>query len=150
VSSGLLTNCSQYRCVSALASSGIPARPGLALDHSNAVEKFATIASEKCNEWGHRLSKWKRNQRRVFLWGSGGKAISFLSMVPEAEMLQGVVDINPNRQGRYTPISAKRVLSADQLCEQQPDAIIVSNPAYKHEIADQLNSRGLTCELFIA
>ncbi len=82
--------------------------------------------------------------------GAGGKAISFLSLIPEAETIQSVVDVNPNRQGLYTPKSVKRVISPATLRDERPEIIIMSNPVYRSEIELEIQRQGLRCKLVAA
>ena len=41
--------------------------------------------------------------QRVALWGSGSKAVSFMTTLGLGEQVAGVTDINPYRQGHYMP-----------------------------------------------
>lgn len=147
--SGTVDQNSQYLFAEALPAHGA-VRVEPTKHHSNqAIENFATIASLKVASWSERLERWSRAGKRVFLWGSGGKATTLLSIVPEAACIKAVVDINPNRQGQFTPCSAKEVISIEELDRRNPDIVLISNPAYRQEIATELVSRGIACELHV-
>lgn len=115
-----------------------------------AAESFAYQTQWCINKWSKQLTDWAEQKTRVFLWGSGGKAISFLSLIPEAQTIQSVIDINPNRQGRYTPKSVKRVISPAELRNERPEIIIMSNPVYRCEIEMEIQRQGLRCQLVAA
>lgn len=154
VSSGRLAANDQYLYVAA-AATGLAAgsEQGCSIDLSEqiiAAESFAHETQWCINKWSKQLSEWSHQRKRVVLWGAGGKAISFLSLIPEAATIQSVVDVNPNRQGRYTPKSVKRVISPAELRDERPEIIIMSNPVYRCEIELEIQRQGMSCRLVAA
>lgn len=81
---------------------------------------------------------------RVALWGSGSKAVSFLTTLGLGEEVSAVVDINPHRQGTFIAGSGHRIVSPESLRERPPQLVIVMNPVYVPEITEQLAGMGLT------
>jgi SAM-dependent methyltransferase len=114
------------------------------------VARFGERHREKMNTWTTRLRERAARGRRVVVWGSGGKGISFLNMLPTQDNIQYVVDINPDRQGRYIPGSAQKIVPPEFLVEYRPDAIILTNVLYEKEIKSQVAELGVTCEFQVA
>lgn len=114
------------------------------------IREFSEQFQQRLEYWRTRLAEQKRAGRRVVLWGSGGKGISFLNAVGAKDEIQFVVDINPNRQGSYIPGTAQQIVHPEFLIEFQPDLIILTNPIYEHEIRQQVASMNLQCQFDVA
>jgi hypothetical protein len=61
-----------------------------------------------------------------------------------------VVDLNPRKWGRYLPVTAHRVDPPDVLVDLAPQAVVITNPAYRDEIADHLGRLGLAPDILVA
>ncbi|GGC07774.1 NDP-hexose methyltransferase [Novosphingobium endophyticum] len=85
--------------------------------------------------------------RRVVLWGSGSKAVSFLTSLGLAGEVDCVTDINPNRHHHFMPGTGHRIVPPDDLAAIEPGLIVVMNRIYKEEIADHVRNLGLTCDI---
>jgi hypothetical protein len=89
--------------------------------------------------------------RRAVVWGAGTRGTMFCNRVdPTGTLLEGVVDRNPAKHGRYLPLAAHRVLSPAELPSLKPDVVVLTNPAYRNEIAAELASLGLHPDILIA
>ncbi len=84
------------------------------------------------------------------LWGAGSRGVQFLTFADPDRRLAAVVDLNPRKWGRYLPVTGHRVDPPTTLTELQPTAVIITNPAYRIEIADQLAELGVTAEILVA
>ena len=93
------------------------------------------------------LRRWQRDGRRVAIWGSGSKAVSYLTTLGLDEEITAVVDINPHKWGRFLAGSGHEIVSPDRLRELRPDVVVIMNPIYTEEIRADLASRGLAPEL---
>ena len=80
-------------------------------------------------------------------WGSGSKAVSFLSMVDRDGLVERVVDINPYRQGHFMVGTAQPIISPEKLLETPPVAVIIMNSVYKSEITKKIEDLGLNTEI---
>jgi hypothetical protein len=58
--------------------------------------------------------------------------------------------VNPRKWGRYLPVTAYRVDPPAVLTEIRPGAVVITNPAYREEIAAQLRRLGVTAEVLVA
>ena len=87
--------------------------------------------------------------RPVYLWGAATKGCLFLahcaSINKLVDKLVFAIDQNPQKIGRYLPGSYIRIESKEKFFKsaQQDAILIVSNPAYKQEIAAELEAAGL-------
>ena len=88
--------------------------------------------------------------KTVVVWGSGGKGITFLSSLPDAGIIDYVVDVNPDRQQRYIPMTGQEIIGPHRLTEIRPDLVIVTNALYQDEIASQLRELGIHCQTMVA
>jgi D-arabinose 1-dehydrogenase-like Zn-dependent alcohol dehydrogenase len=75
--------------------------------------------------------------QRVAVWGAGGKGLSILATVDLTEV-DVVVDADPTKAGRWTPVSHREVFPPSELAHRHVDTIIVTAPAYQFEIARHL------------
>jgi len=111
--------------------------------------RFARHHDANCKDWHKRLEAMVNAGQRVAVWGTGGKGIGFLNAMANAGIGR-VVDINPDRQGRFTPGSGHRIVGPESLIEYQPNVIILTNPLYADEIKDQVGELGLKCQFLVA
>lgn len=106
------------------------------------VDRFAKTVPAQHTAWKKRLGDWAEQGQKVVLWGSGSKAVSFLTTLGITDELQFVVDINPHRQGMFMPGTGHAIVSPDFLSSYKPDRVIIMNPIYREEIAKMLKERG--------
>jgi Methyltransferase domain/C-methyltransferase C-terminal domain len=89
--------------------------------------------------------------RRAVVWGAGTRGTMFCNRVdPRGALVLGVVDRSPAKHGRYLPLTGHRVLAPGELPALNPDTVILTNPAYRTEIADELADFGLHPEVLVA
>jgi len=111
------------------------------------VKYFATHCREKLDRWKKRLNELCSDGRRIVIWGSGSKCVSFMSTLGIRDHIAYVVDINPFRHGKYLPGIGKKVVSPEILRYYKPDVVIVMNPIYQHEICQMLDDMDLDPEV---
>ncbi len=75
----------------------------------------------------------KSRGERVAIWGAGGKGLSMLA-VSDLAGVDILVDGDPHKLGRFTPVSHLRVCSPQELRGLDIGAVIITAPAYQHEI----------------
>jgi SAM-dependent methyltransferase len=121
-----------------------------AVDDVDEIERLITGFAERCAQkiesWQQRLDAANKNGP-VVLWGSGSKAVAFLSAVDTGERIEHVVDINPHKHGYYLPGSAQRIISPDELEAVNPGTVIIMNPVYREEISAALRERKVEAEI---
>jgi SAM-dependent methyltransferase len=111
------------------------------------VATFPTRVRAKIQEWQRHLARWESERKRVAIWGSGSKGVSFLTGIPGAERVTHAVDINPYRHGYFMPKTGQEIVGPQQLRDIRPDAIVVMNSIYLPEIRSQIGELGLQPEL---
>lgn len=113
---------------------------------SQLVTSFSDNYKRKIQEWSKRIQEWK--QKRIVVWGSGSKGVTFLNVLhPDAEY---VVDVNPRKQGMFVAGTGQRIVAPDFLIEYKPDVVIVMNSIYQEEIAGQLRQMGTRATIVVA
>ncbi len=111
------------------------------------VEAFRKGVSRKIEDWERLFNTFQAESKRVVLWGSGSKAVAFLTTLSSPQAVSAVVDINPYRQGTFLPGTGHPIVAPESLKEQPPDVVIVMNPVYRQEISDQLGALGVEARL---
>ncbi|MGH1479320.1 MAG: methyltransferase domain-containing protein [Geminicoccales bacterium] len=111
---------------------------------------FNQAFSDRLHLWSDRLSQYCRNDERVVVWGSGGKGITFLNSLPGADSIRYVVEINPDKQGKFVPGTGQRIVPPEFLAEYQPHKIIITNVLYEAEMRKQAQDLGVHAEFLIA
>lgn len=116
-----------------------------------AVRKLAgdlKTRSHQCREtiaaWKMQIEEFERNSTRVIPWGAGERGIGFLSSLNVRDLMPCIVDINPDRVGKFIPGTGQQVVPPSFLVEYKPDVIIVMNRTYLPEIKQQATALGIT------
>lgn len=138
----------QYAWVEAAPSAGARAAPPVRRERDELpppVARFAARHRENVDRWEERLAAHAASGRRVVMWGSGAKGITFLNVVPGADSVRAVADINPDRQGRFIPGTGHPIVPPEALPGIEPDVVILTNVLYESEIRAQAAGLGLAC-----
>jgi SAM-dependent methyltransferase len=83
------------------------------------------------------LDSYAASGRRAAAWGSGAKGLASLAAAG-AEGLAYVIDSDPHKQGRLTPITHLPVVAPERLREEPVDLVVLTALAYRDEIIAQL------------
>jgi hypothetical protein len=113
------------------------------------AERFRGLHADKVSEWNVRLEGLRRDGRRAALWGSGSKAVAFLTAVDAREEVDCVVDINPRKHGMFMAGVRQQIVPPSFLADHCPDVVIVMNEIYREEIRAELESLGVDAELLL-
>ncbi|NOZ52744.1 MAG: methyltransferase domain-containing protein [Gammaproteobacteria bacterium] len=111
------------------------------------VATFPQRFAEKQNQWLQRLAEYKSQKKKVVLWGSGSKGVSFLTMFDHDNSVEYAVDINPHRQGYYMSGTGQKIIAPSVLAEYKPDVVLVMNQIYCDEIGRDLQKMGLSPDI---
>jgi 2-polyprenyl-3-methyl-5-hydroxy-6-metoxy-1,4-benzoquinol methylase len=111
-----------------------------------AIEGFAERHHAERERWRSTIATLER----PVLWGAGSRGVQFLTLADRDLKLRGVVDLNPRKWGRFLPVTGHQVDAPSVLTELQPKAVIITNPAYRDEIAKSLADLGVTAEILVA
>lgn len=98
----------------------------------------------RVDQLGADISAFVSEQRtrgvRIAVWGAGGKGLSILATT-DLGNVDLLVDGDPHKEGRYTPVSHLRVSSPDVFAEQSVGAVVIMAPAYRKEIFNILRTK---------
>jgi hypothetical protein len=135
---------------------GKPAHPqaGLETGELEATGRLVTAFGEefrkKTDGWRETLERFKREGRRVVMWGAGAKGVGFTNMLGIDQQIEYMVDINPNKQGKCLAGTGQRIVPPEFLREVKPDVIILMNEIYAAEIRKVTDDLGLKVEFLAA
>jgi SAM-dependent methyltransferase len=99
---------------------------------------FSATAARSREAWLNRLRHWAATGQRTVLWGSGSKAVAFLTTLGIHNEIEHVVDINPYRVGKFLPRTGQRIIEPAFLGDYRPDNVVIMNPIYREEIVREL------------
>ncbi len=108
------------------------------------VQRLASCYAEKVAYWNHQL---RRDSLATVLWGAGSKGVTFLNVVPSAESIDYIVDLNPQKQNKYIPGTGQLVIQPEQVAELAVQRVLVMNPLYLHEIETMLTRMGIALQV---
>ncbi len=114
-----------------------PLPAGVMLDGTRMISFFAN--------WRCRLLDERREAGALVVWGAGAKGVTFVNQVDrECQLIDYLVDLNPNKASRFIPVTCHPVLGPDDsLVRIPPRLVVVMNPMYAREIEAMLHMRGL-------
>lgn len=105
---------------------------------------------DKLQYWANKFTEISAIGKRIVVWGSGSKGVTFLNAVKEANIIQYAVDINPHKEGLFIAGSGQMIVQPEFLKAYQPDYIIVMNSIYQEEIRHTLSILGIDPVLMVA
>jgi SAM-dependent methyltransferase len=111
------------------------------------VKTFPQRLAAHKQRWHETVEQAKSAGQTVVLWGSGSKAVSFLTSLGIADMVDFVTDINPNRHNHFMPGTGHLIVAPSQLAQIEPGLIIVMNRIYEDEIKQSLAKIGVECRV---
>ena len=114
-----------------------------------AADAFAAQVETMRRDWAARLADWRGEGRQIVLWGAGAKGVTFLNIVEGTGAIGHVVDISPDKRGRYVPGAGHRIEGPEEMAQaaRGPIEVIAMNPLYRDEIALRLAALGVAARL---
>jgi len=101
----------------------------------NTIRKFHNAYREKVNAWQRTLSRLKKKEKHIVLWGAGSKGITFLNALDIShQQIEYIVDLNPRKHGRFVPCTGQQIIAPEFIKEYHPETVIIMNPIYRAEI----------------
>jgi SAM-dependent methyltransferase len=97
--------------------------------------------------WRERLATYRREGKRVVLWGAGSKGVAFLTKLGVTDEIAYAVDINPYKKGTFMAGTGHPIVLPEFLKDYRPEEVIVMNPIYCDEIRNDLANLGLSPQL---
>lgn len=95
--------------------------------------RYAAAERQLIRAWKQKITQLARGGR-VALWGAGAKGSTFANLVdPDGVALDCVVDLNPNKQGRFIPGTGHPIVDFHELPRRGVTSAILMNPNYREE-----------------
>ncbi len=130
----------QYLWVEATVSSGTPIvhlHPG---SISTLAHAFAAAEDALTRELDVKLQAIAATGK-LALWGAGAKGVTLANLIdPQARWVDCVIDLNPNKQGKYLPGTGHPIVLYQSLGLREVQTVMVMNPNYRTEIATLLHA----------
>ncbi len=108
---------------------------------------FAAATDSSLERCESALRALKTASDPLIVWQGGAKTVGFLSALSEPHLIDGAVDVNPQRQGIFLPASGLPVYAPRMLQVLAPRHVILMNPAYQEEVAKTVAALGLRLQL---
>ena len=88
------------------------------------------------------------NEGRLAIWGAGAKGTTLANLIdPDAQLLDCVIDINPNKQGGFVGGSGHAIVSLVEARDRGVSAAALMNPNYRTEVERMIQTSGAALEL---
>lgn len=99
-------------------------------------------------DWKIKLSKMKM-EGRIALWGAGAKGVTLANLIdPDNELIDCIVDLNPNKQEKFIPGTGHAIVSPECLKERGVKNIILMNGNYYEENKKIIDDNKIGATLF--
>ena len=87
--------------------------------------------------------------KKIVVWGAGHRALALMALAGLKE-ISAVVDSAPFKQGLFTPILGKPILSPAEFFEIACDVLIIMLPgAYANQVLKLLEDKYINCKVII-
>ncbi|PJN58912.1 hypothetical protein PAEAM_35630 [Paenibacillus sp. GM1FR] len=115
------------------------------LDGESKDKSYVHYADSSSIGFSENEFKWKRRTMeqismyseygRTAIWGAGAKGVTFLNLIdPEMKYIDCVIDVNPNKVGKYLPGTGHEIVGIESLKKKDLATIIITNSNYLNEI----------------
>ena len=84
------------------------------------------------------LRHLRQRQRPLILWQGAAKTVGFMSALRDQTVIDGAIDLSPQRQGKYLPGSGLPVYAPEELRRLAPKFVVLMNPVYLGEVRAQI------------
>ena len=112
-------------------------------DLSKLAQAYREAEEAILENWKQRILDLK-SQGPVALWGAGAKGVTFANLIdPSCKLLECVVDLNPNKQGKYIAGTGHPIIDYKELGLRNIKSVILMNPNYLSENQAFLKKAGL-------
>lgn len=111
------------------------------------VKQFQQTFPDRVKTWKEMLGKIKDRGEKAVIWGSGSKAVAFLTTMGISNEIKYVVDINPFKHGKFLAGTGHEIVPPDFLKKYHPDVVIAMNSIYREEIQRDLSRMHVDAEV---
>lgn len=111
------------------------------------TSRFDTKWQQKQKELREQLHAMTSDGKKAVVWGSGSKAVAYLTALGIHDEIEYVVDINPHKHGKFLAGTGHEIVSPERLQTYRPDHVLVMNAIYTAEVEAKLRELGLEAEV---
>lgn len=129
-----------------------PTAPKLPLENDlhemhSLVADFKQGVSASIDSWRHMIRTAKSKGQKTVIWSALSKAVAFLTTLKIGDGIDYATDINPQRFGKFLPITGQEIKPPSFLAEYQPDFVILMNPIYVPEVQRDLDKMNVKAKI---
>ncbi len=111
------------------------------------AQQFAKSERQLKEEWALKIKRLTE-QGKIALWGAGAKGVTFANLIdPQCQLIDCIIDLNPNKQGKYIPGTGHRVISYQDIVNQDVSSAVLMNPNYYEENLNLLQKANISITL---
>ncbi|MFC2053425.1 class I SAM-dependent methyltransferase [Chloroflexota bacterium] len=114
------------------------------------LSSFAQEYQRKIMKWRCKIDELRTKKSHIVVWGAGSKGVTFLNSIARNGEIDYVVDINPDKQGKFVAGAGQQIVKPEFLQKYKPDVIILMNPIYEKEIGRLTRHLDVYADFFIA
>jgi len=127
-------------------------QPSLPLENdlqemAHTVATFKKTIGPTIEKWRTMILTAKQKGEKVVIWSALSKAVAFLTTLKIGDAIEYAIDINPQRHGKFLPITGQQIMAPDFLRDYRPDHVILMNPIYTAEVQKDLDKMGLNAAI---
>lgn len=112
------------------------------------AEQFAASDKKMITKLQNRLADMSLGTK-IALWGAGAKGVTLANLIdPEGRWLSCLVDINPQKQGKFVPGTGHAIVDYSELGQREVESVFLMNSNYFTEVTDLLERSRLNVHLF--
>ena len=118
------------------------------LNHLSLDQEISNLIKDYTREEGKVFKDWedlidrRYSHGEIAVWGAGAKGATFVNLLdPKKEKINCLVDINPNKQGRFVAGTGHPIVNVTELLKRQVSSVIFMNPNYEAENQRMLHDR---------
>ena len=116
-------------------------------DTSAAARAFGANEKRLTQTWLSTLLILK-GRGKVALWGAGAKGATFANLIdPDCSLIDCVIDVNPNKHGRFIPGTGHPIVALAELPARGVKFAVLMNANYCEENRKLLTETGIKLEL---
>ena len=143
----------QFAWIEAVPARGEPTEGDRALPGQleDLVTSFDVWCHARMSQMRERLQHYAEASNPALVWGAGSKAVTMLNVLGlDDATVPAVVDQNPRKHGHYVSGTGQRIIAPEEVPRWQPPAVVVMNPLYRAEVAQQLEEFGMRPGVMVA
>jgi SAM-dependent methyltransferase len=110
------------------------------------AKQFALSEHDLKTVWKQKIQTLSATGK-IAVWGAGAKGITFVNLMdPLGTLIECIVDLNPNKQGCYSPGTGHPIVDFQELESRGVTHVILMNPNYQNENTDLLRQANINIE----